>query len=154
MSSFKRLFATLLLTVAGLIPALHAQTQEKSYIFDAYGVNEGLSQSTVYNIIQDDQGFLWIATRDGINRFDGYDFNEYRYNPSIGAELHHGAGDLVHRAANGGRAVINRFDLKGYKHTCSTTTAVTSCWWRTTAAFPCTTNTATLFARYFMTAPM
>ncbi|PUZ27092.1 Signal transduction histidine kinase [Chitinophaga costaii] len=115
MSSIIRLFAILLLSVAGFMPTLHAQTQEKSYIFDAYGVNEGLSQSTVYNIIQDDQGFLWIATRDGINRFDGYDFNEYRYNPSVGDELRHGAGDLVHRAANGGRAVINRFDLKGYK---------------------------------------
>lgn len=115
MSPIQRLLTFLFLGVMGFMPQAYAQTLEKSYIFDAYGVNEGLSQSSVYNIIQDDQGFLWIATRDGVNRFDGYVFNEYRYNPSTGDENRHGAGDLVHRAPNGGRAVINRFDLKGYK---------------------------------------
>ncbi len=94
---------------------LHAQ--DKPYIFDSYSVNEGLSQSTVFDITQDDQGFLWIATRDGINRFDGYTFNEYRFKPSS-RELDkagEGKGELVPRGSNGNRAVINRFDLKGYK---------------------------------------
>lgn len=92
---------------------LHAQ--EKPYIFDSYSVNEGLSQSTVFDITQDDQGFLWIATRDGINRFDGYTFNEYRYKPSLQLKAGEGKGELVPRGSNGNRAVINRFDLKGYK---------------------------------------
>ncbi len=92
---------------------LHAQ--EKPYIFDSYSVNDGLSQSTVFDITQDDQGFLWIATRDGINRFDGYTFNEYRYKPSSQLRAGEGKGELVPRGSNGNRAVINRFDLKGYK---------------------------------------
>ncbi|HVI47489.1 MAG TPA: triple tyrosine motif-containing protein [Chitinophaga sp.] len=92
---------------------LHAQ--DKPYIFDSYSVNEGLSQSTVFDITQDDQGFLWVATRDGINRFDGYTFNEYRYNPSQITRAGEGKGELVPRGSNGNRAVINRFDLKGYK---------------------------------------
>jgi len=78
-------------------------------------VNEGLSQSTVFDITRDDQGFMWIATRDGVNRFDGYTFNEYRYKPSSLFKAGEGKGELVPRGSTGNRAVINRFDLKGYK---------------------------------------
>ncbi|PSL46079.1 histidine kinase/DNA gyrase B/HSP90-like ATPase [Chitinophaga niastensis] len=74
-----------------------------------------MSQSTVFDITQDDQGFVWIATRDGINRFDGYTFNEYRYKPSVQIKAGEGRGELVPRGSTGNRAVINRFDLKGYK---------------------------------------
>lgn len=90
--------------------------QDKPYIFDSYSVNDGLSQNTVYDIIQDDQGFMWISTRDGINRFDGYIFNEYRYKPSLQFKAGEGKGELVPRGATGSRAVINRFNLKGYKN--------------------------------------
>jgi hypothetical protein len=41
--------------------------------FARLGVNEGLSQNSVYAIHQDDQGFLWICTRDGLNRYEGKD---------------------------------------------------------------------------------
>ncbi|SEA20021.1 Two component regulator propeller [Chitinophaga terrae (ex Kim and Jung 2007)] len=92
-----------------------ASAQEKPYIFDSYSVNEGLSQSTVFDIMRDDQGFMWIATRDGVNRFDGYTFNEYRYKPSSLFKAGEGMGELVPRGSTGDRAVINRFDLKGYK---------------------------------------
>jgi ligand-binding sensor domain-containing protein len=89
--------------------------QDKPYIFDSYGVNEGLSQNSVYDILEDNQGFMWIATHDGINRFDGYGFNEYRFNPSLQERAGQGKGNLVVRNNNGGRALINRFALKGYK---------------------------------------
>ena len=89
--------------------------QEGRYIFDAYSVNEGLSQSYVSDIIQDRQGFMWIANRDGVNRFDGYVFNEYRFKTSEGNRRGEGKGNLVSNTSSGVRAVINRFDLKGYK---------------------------------------
>ena len=89
--------------------------QEGRYIFDAYSVNEGLSQSYVSDIIQDNQGFMWIANRDGVNRFDGYVFNEYRYKTSEQNKAGEGKGNLVASSSSGVRAVINRFDLKGYK---------------------------------------
>lgn len=41
----------------------------------------GLSQNTVYSITKDQQGFLWIATADGLNRFDGVEMKIYK--PSI-----------------------------------------------------------------------
>ncbi|MBV1909984.1 MAG: EAL domain-containing protein [Kangiellaceae bacterium] len=37
-----------------------------------YTTEDGLSQNTIYNIQQDDQGFLWISTSEGLNIFDGY----------------------------------------------------------------------------------
>jgi signal transduction histidine kinase/ligand-binding sensor domain-containing protein len=92
-----------------------SSAQDKPYIFDSYGVNEGLSQNSVYDILEDNQGFMWIATHDGINRFDGYGFNEYRFSPSLQERAGQGKGNLVVRNNNGGRALINRFALNGYK---------------------------------------
>lgn len=42
---------------------------------------EGLSQNTVYSIMKDKQGFMWIATADGLNRYDGVEMKVYK--PSL-----------------------------------------------------------------------
>jgi ligand-binding sensor domain-containing protein len=44
------------------------------YRFDKIGTKQGLSQSTVLATFQDSKGFLWFATTDGLNRYDGYRF--------------------------------------------------------------------------------
>ena len=41
----------------------------------------GLSQSVVTDILQDDLGFLWLATQDGLNRYDGYEFRIFKAGP-------------------------------------------------------------------------
>jgi len=46
-----------------------------------YGVEDGLSQSTARVLVQDRQGFVWIGTQDGLNRFDGEEFRVYRSDP-------------------------------------------------------------------------
>ena len=46
----------------------------ESINFIHIGVNEGLSQNTVFDITQDKQGNMWFATYDGLNKYDGYDF--------------------------------------------------------------------------------
>lgn len=52
-------------------------------------VNEGLSQGMVFDMIQSRDGYLWIATKDGLNRYDGYRFKIFSPDPydpfSIGA---------------------------------------------------------------------
>ena len=44
-------------------------------------VDHGLSHSTVMDIIQDKQGFLWFSTRSGLNRYDGFTFRKYFSDP-------------------------------------------------------------------------
>jgi ligand-binding sensor domain-containing protein len=44
--------------------------------------NDGLSQGYVADILQDRRGFMWFATRDGLNRYDGYDFVVYKHDPN------------------------------------------------------------------------
>ncbi len=51
---------------------------ETDYYFDHITVKEGLSQSSVLSIHQDQLGFMWFGTRDGLNRYDGYSFKIYR----------------------------------------------------------------------------
>ncbi|MBS1911672.1 MAG: histidine kinase [Bacteroidetes bacterium] len=48
---------------------------------------QGLSQSYVYNIMQDGPGFIWICTRDGLNRYDGYQFTIFRHDPTVSTSL-------------------------------------------------------------------
>jgi diguanylate cyclase (GGDEF)-like protein/PAS domain S-box-containing protein len=47
--------------------------------FERISIAEGLSQSYVYDITQDNNGFIWIATQDGLNRYDGKNFVYYRH---------------------------------------------------------------------------
>lgn len=41
-------------------------------------LRNGLSQNTVMEAIQDQQGFLWVGTQDGLNKYDGYDFRVFK----------------------------------------------------------------------------
>lgn len=52
--------------------------QQQDIRFTHYSVETGLSQNSVLDVIQDHTGFLWVATQDGLNRFDGYRFLVYR----------------------------------------------------------------------------
>lgn len=47
--------------------------------FSQFSTNEGLSSNNVFDISQDNQGYLWIATEDGLNRFDGKKIEFYRH---------------------------------------------------------------------------
>lgn len=49
-----------------------------------YTVADGLAQGTVWAMHQDTRGFLWLATNDGLSRFDGYRFNNYGINDGLG----------------------------------------------------------------------
>lgn len=42
-----------------------------------YSIDDGLSNRNVQCLHQDEQGFLWIGTKNGLNRFDGYEFKWY-----------------------------------------------------------------------------
>jgi len=55
--------------------------QTPGYIVRHLTVNDGLSQNLVYCMLQDQNGFLWFGTPDGLNRYDGYEFKIFYYDP-------------------------------------------------------------------------
>ncbi|MEE9450890.1 MAG: two-component regulator propeller domain-containing protein [Ignavibacteriaceae bacterium] len=52
------------------------------YIFKQLTESDGLSQSTIFAMIQDNRGFLWFGTIEGLNRYDGYEFKVYTNDPT------------------------------------------------------------------------
>ncbi|MBI4889687.1 MAG: response regulator [Acidobacteria bacterium] len=64
-------------------------------------VNEGLSQSHVTSIVQDKQGFLWIGTAVGLNRYDGRRFRQYRSRPGDPSSLSASEIYAIHASAQG-----------------------------------------------------
>jgi len=48
-------------------------------IIEQLSINEGISNSRITTIFQDSRGFLWVGTQDGLNRYDGYEFREYKH---------------------------------------------------------------------------
>ena len=67
-----RFFLSALLLV--LAEVLSAMTPYKTY-----SVGDGMPNSTVKAICQDSLGYIWLGTRNGLVRFDGYEFRTYNY---------------------------------------------------------------------------
>jgi len=49
--------------------------------FERMTVEDGLSQNAVLTILQDQKGFMWFGTEDGLNKFDGYNFSVFKHDP-------------------------------------------------------------------------
>ena len=59
----------------------------QSFTFRHYQVEQGLSNNTVFCTAQDQRGFMWMGTKDGLNRFDGYTFRVFRNDPDDSLSL-------------------------------------------------------------------
>ncbi len=59
----------------------------QQFFFSNYPIEKGLSQSVVNCVFQDSRGYIWTGTQNGLNRFDGYHFEIYSYNPSDSCSL-------------------------------------------------------------------
>ncbi len=69
-------FALAALTFLSAAPA-HAANGEAEAPFRYYTVLDGLTQSNVVDIEQDQAGYLWFTTARGLNRYDGKEFDQY-----------------------------------------------------------------------------
>lgn len=49
--------------------------------FQKLTANDGLSQSSVLTIVQDSKGFIWFGTEDGLSRYDGHIFKNFKHSP-------------------------------------------------------------------------
>ena len=59
--------------------------KEKDY--ESISIAQGLSQGMVYDILQDKEGFIWVGTKDGLNRYDGYHFKVFTNDPTNNRSL-------------------------------------------------------------------
>ena len=73
-----KIIAILLLVLFISVPILSINN---SYTFKRLGLEDGLSQSTIFSIIQDKQGYMWFGTANGLNKYDGYNFKIFTNNP-------------------------------------------------------------------------
>jgi ligand-binding sensor domain-containing protein len=62
-----------------LCAAFQTAFSQQHLNFKHLTINEGLSQNTVFSMMQDKTGFMWIGTEDGLNKFDGYEFTIYKH---------------------------------------------------------------------------
>ena len=65
-----------------------------------FGVEEGLPQSFITGITQDEDGFIWFSTLDGLCRFDGRTFKTIRFRPDDTTGLAANTINLLSRAAH------------------------------------------------------
>ncbi|MFT4631806.1 MAG: diguanylate cyclase (GGDEF)-like protein [Saprospiraceae bacterium] len=66
----------LMLLSASLVPAVNAS---KNIRFEHLTTTDGLSHMSITDLLQDAQGFMWFATQEGLNRFDGYSITTFEH---------------------------------------------------------------------------
>lgn len=70
-------FILLLSSLVCLTGGFGLKAQVRDIPFKHLSSREGLSQSPVFSLLQDHQGLVWIGNREGLLRFDGYEFKKY-----------------------------------------------------------------------------
>lgn len=70
-----------------LISGLCLTATAQPLLFENYSSKHGLSQHNCTSISQENNGFIWIATADGLNRYDGRNFRVYLQQNQIGKKL-------------------------------------------------------------------
>jgi ligand-binding sensor domain-containing protein len=83
-------YARLLLTVTFFATLLHTTetwAQQLQATLSHYSTDEGLPSNAVADIKQDSYGYVWIATWNGLSRFDGFVF--HNYTTGVGSRLPH-----------------------------------------------------------------
>lgn len=114
MRSILRIVLCLLLA---FLPASMALANFDTRPVDVFTIDNGLSQNSVWATAVDDQGFLWIGTEDGLNRFDGESFRVFRRDESAADTL---ADNFVTAVLAEGESLyvatrvgsLQRFDLR------------------------------------------
>ena len=95
-SHLKKLIATTLVGITVLTPINKlSYAQSKNLIFNNINIEQGISQSTIEAIFQDSEGYIWLGTNDGLNRYNGYEFKIYNYEEYQNSISHNGITDIT-----------------------------------------------------------
>lgn len=86
---FKISLITRVLVVCFFLQAIQGScySQPEKMLFERFSTNDGMSNGYVNSILRESRGFIWIATGNGLNRFDGINFKKYFYDPADTSSL-------------------------------------------------------------------
>jgi len=85
-----------------------------SIVFDRINTIDGLSNSTVFDITQDKRGFIWVATEDGLCRYDGYNFKIFTHNRTDSNSISNNYIYKILEDRNNNFWIATRFGLNKY----------------------------------------
>ncbi len=80
---------TIIILLCCLLITGNLNAQRPYFPFQHFSSADGLSQNQVLSIFQDQQGFMWFGTLEGLNRFDGYEFKVYHHENIDSTSLSH-----------------------------------------------------------------
>jgi ligand-binding sensor domain-containing protein/signal transduction histidine kinase len=82
--------------------------------FEHLGVEQGLTQESVTSMVQDRQGYMWLGTQAGLNRFDGYRITAFKNDPTNPQSLQDNYIQALHEDAAGRLWIGSRSGLDRY----------------------------------------
>lgn len=91
-----------MLWIFGRLAGVQAQPPAPPIVFEQLSLAQGLSQSNINCITQDQKGFIWMGTGDGLNLYDGYSFRSFHHDPNIATSLSANHIWSIFPAAKGG----------------------------------------------------
>src|SRR5437870_13443929 len=73
--------------IAGLLISLVSASRAEQLPFKTYTTADGLARDQINRVVRDSRGFLWFCTREGLSRFDGYNFTNYGIEQGLPAAI-------------------------------------------------------------------
>lgn len=123
--AFRKLYSIIIFFLFVCLLISHSVYAQYYTLLPNIDTDQGLSQSSVLTIHQDQQGFIWLGTRDGLTMYDGYNTQVYKNiiedSESIGGniiyDIHSEENNNVWIAHNKGLSYFNRFTRKFTNYT-------------------------------------
>ncbi len=105
-----------------LVNSISLFSQRSNIKFKHLSIQDGLSQSTVNCIFQDEQGFMWFGTQDGLNKYDGFQFINFKNDLNNSSSISNNFVNSIVQDTSGNLWIatndgLNLFDLQSEKFT-------------------------------------
>lgn len=71
------MYKFIFIVVIILFSSIYQRGYGQSYYYKNYTVNDGLPSTEVFQVIQDKKGYIWLATDQGVSRYNGYEFQNF-----------------------------------------------------------------------------
>lgn len=118
MKNIRFIYTLIIISVVSVGSGIGQNRQLEKAYYKFYRLNEnhGLSNNVINDIIQDNIGFIWIATNDGLFRYDGAEFIEFRHLPNDSTTIPHNSIQALHLDKNNDIWAFTDFGIGIYSY--------------------------------------